>query len=170
MAHTPPRDLRAPQCCVSHSLPSDTYLRPAPLPLHALISGAHAHDSTMLAALLDTNPGVRERRGRPGRPRRRPDKLHARLGIRLSALSPLPAPARHRGSDRPPRGRELLPPAAGALGRGTDHVVAAGLPTPGPALRPHRGHAVRAARSRLRLDLPPPAAIVVARHPIIGAV
>jgi transposase len=59
----------------------------------------------MLAALLDTNPGVRERRGRPGRPRRRPDKLHARLGIRLSALSPLPAPARHRGSD-PRRGVE----------------------------------------------------------------
>ena len=84
------------------------------LPLHALISGANAHDSTMLAALLDTNPGVRERRGRPGRPRRRPDKLHARLGIRLSALSPLPAPARHRGSDRPPRCRELLPPRAGA--------------------------------------------------------
>jgi hypothetical protein len=34
----------------------------------------------MLAALLDTNPGVRERRGRPGRPRRRPDKLHADKG------------------------------------------------------------------------------------------
>lgn len=50
------------------------------LPLHALISGANAHDSTMLAALLDTNPGVRERRGRPGRPRRRPDKLHAEKG------------------------------------------------------------------------------------------
>jgi transposase len=50
------------------------------LPLHALISGANAHDSTMLAALLDTNPGVRERRGRPGRPRRRPDKLHADKG------------------------------------------------------------------------------------------
>jgi IS5 family transposase len=34
----------------------------------------------MLAALLDINPGVRERRGRPGRPRRRPDKLHADKG------------------------------------------------------------------------------------------
>ena len=41
------------------------------LPLHAVITGANAHDSTMLAPLLDTNPGVRERRGQPGRPRRR---------------------------------------------------------------------------------------------------
>jgi IS5 family transposase len=50
------------------------------LPLHVQISGANAHDSTMLAPLLDTNPGVRERRSRPGRPRRRPDKLHADKG------------------------------------------------------------------------------------------
>jgi transposase len=50
------------------------------LPLHAHISGANAHDSTMLAPLLDTNPGVREHHRRPGRPRRRPDKLHADKG------------------------------------------------------------------------------------------
>ena len=50
------------------------------LPLHAVISAANAHDSTMLATLLDTNPGVRDRRGHPGRPRRRPDKLHADKG------------------------------------------------------------------------------------------
>jgi transposase len=50
------------------------------LPLHAMITGANAHDSTMLAPLLDTNPGVCERGGRPGRPRRRPDKLHADNG------------------------------------------------------------------------------------------
>ena len=30
--------------------------------------------------LLDTNPAVRGRRGHPGRPRRRPDKLHADKG------------------------------------------------------------------------------------------
>jgi transposase len=50
------------------------------LPLHALITGANAHDSTMLTPLLDTNPGVRERCGQPGRPRRRPGKLHADKG------------------------------------------------------------------------------------------
>ena len=50
------------------------------LPLHALITGANTHDSRMLAPLLDTNPGVRERARRPGRPRRRPAKLHADKG------------------------------------------------------------------------------------------
>jgi transposase len=50
------------------------------LPLHAVVTGANTHDSKMLTELLDTNPGVRERRGRPGRPRRRPDKLHADKG------------------------------------------------------------------------------------------
>jgi transposase len=50
------------------------------LPLHVLVSGANTHDSKMLAPLLDTNPGVRERAGQPGRPRRRPDKLHADKG------------------------------------------------------------------------------------------
>jgi IS5 family transposase len=30
--------------------------------------------------LLDTNPGVSRRRGRRGRPRRRPEKLHADKG------------------------------------------------------------------------------------------
>ena len=50
------------------------------LPLHVLATGANAHDSTMLAPLLDTNPGVREHGNRPGRPRRRPGKLHADKG------------------------------------------------------------------------------------------
>jgi transposase len=50
------------------------------LPLHALVTGANTHDSRMLEPLLDTNPGVGERVGRPGRPRRRPGKLHADKG------------------------------------------------------------------------------------------
>ena len=50
------------------------------LPLNVLITGANTHDSRMLAPLLDTNPGVREQAGRPGRPRRRPEKLHADKG------------------------------------------------------------------------------------------
>ena len=50
------------------------------LPLHALLSAANTHDSKMFEPLLETNPPVRGRRGRPGRPRRRPDKLHADKG------------------------------------------------------------------------------------------
>jgi transposase len=43
-------------------------------PLGVTLSGANRHDSTRLAPTLDAVPPVR---GRPGRPRRRPDKLHA---------------------------------------------------------------------------------------------
>jgi transposase len=43
-------------------------------PLGLVLSPANRHDSTMLAAALDAVPPVK---GRPGRPRRRPDKLHA---------------------------------------------------------------------------------------------
>nr|WP_277552212.1 IS5 family transposase [Kocuria oceani] len=50
------------------------------LPLHVLVSAANTHDSRLFEPLLETNPGVRPRRGRPGRPRRRPEKLHADKG------------------------------------------------------------------------------------------
>lgn len=43
-------------------------------PLGLTLSGANRHDSVMLAPTLDAVPGVQ---GRRGRPRRRPDKLHA---------------------------------------------------------------------------------------------
>lgn len=55
------------------------------LPLHVLASAANTHDSQLFVPLLETNPGVPHGRGRP---RRRPDKLHAdkgydyRLGLR----------------------------------------------------------------------------------------
>jgi transposase len=44
-------------------------------PLGIALSGANRHDSRMLAPTLDAVPPVRS--GRRGRPRRRPDKLHA---------------------------------------------------------------------------------------------
>ena len=47
-------------------------------PLGPTLSGANCNDSRMLAATLDAVPGVRT--GRRGRPRRRPDKLHADKG------------------------------------------------------------------------------------------
>jgi transposase len=48
-------------------------------PLGVALGGANRHDGKMLAATLDAVPPVRRRR-RPGRPRRRPDKLHADKG------------------------------------------------------------------------------------------
>ncbi|MXP66173.1 IS5 family transposase, partial [Roseomonas sp. M0104] len=44
-------------------------------PLGLTLSGANRHDSRMLAATLDAVPRIRI--GGPGRPRRRPRKLHA---------------------------------------------------------------------------------------------
>jgi IS5 family transposase len=48
--------------------------------LHTLLSPANTHDSVQFEPLVETNPGVRAHRHRPGRPRRRPDKLHADKG------------------------------------------------------------------------------------------
>jgi hypothetical protein len=59
------------------------------LPLRVLATGANAHDSTMLAPLLDTNPGVREHGNRPGPAAPSSGQAAHRQGLRLSAVSPL---------------------------------------------------------------------------------
>jgi transposase len=51
----------------------------AGLPLAVAVSGANRHDSMLVEPLLDQIAGVKTGRG-PGRPRRRPDKLHADKG------------------------------------------------------------------------------------------
>jgi len=48
--------------------------------LHTLLSPANIHDSMLSGPVLETSPGVRGHRHRPGRPRRRPGKLHAGKG------------------------------------------------------------------------------------------
>src|ERR671910_864769 len=40
-------------------------------------SAANVHDSRMLATMLDAVSPIRRPRGRPGRPPKRPEKLHA---------------------------------------------------------------------------------------------
>jgi transposase len=47
------------------------------VPLAALLTAANVNEGTVLARLLDAIPPIRQPRHRPGRPRRRPDKLHA---------------------------------------------------------------------------------------------
>jgi Transposase DDE domain len=44
------------------------------------LSAANTHDSQLLEELVDAVPAVIGPRGRPGRPRRRPAKLHADKG------------------------------------------------------------------------------------------
>jgi transposase len=46
------------------------------VPLAACLSAATTHDSMLLEAVVDTVPPVKGPRGRPGRPRQRPVKLH----------------------------------------------------------------------------------------------
>jgi transposase len=46
------------------------------VPLAARVSAANTHDSQLLEAMVDAIPPVKGPRGRPGRPRKRPAKLH----------------------------------------------------------------------------------------------
>jgi transposase len=50
------------------------------IPLAARLSAASTHDSLLLEAVVDAVPPIVGPRGRPGRPRRRPAKLHADKG------------------------------------------------------------------------------------------
>ena len=45
-----------------------------------MLSAANTHDSMLFEPLLDTHPTMRGHHGRAGRPRCRPDKLHADKG------------------------------------------------------------------------------------------
>jgi transposase len=50
------------------------------IPLAVGLSAANTYDSVLLAAMVDAAPPVKGPRGRPGRPRRRPAKLHLDKG------------------------------------------------------------------------------------------
>jgi IS5 family transposase len=50
------------------------------IPLAVTLSAANVHDSRRLEATLDAIPPIRQPRGARGRPRHRPDKLHADKG------------------------------------------------------------------------------------------
>jgi transposase len=52
----------------------------AGIPLAVAHTAANVHDSMMLEELVDAIRPIRRPRGRPGRPRKRPKKLHADKG------------------------------------------------------------------------------------------
>jgi transposase len=56
------------------------------VPLAARISAANVHDSKLLEPVVDAVPPIWRPVGEPGRPRRRPDKLHADNGYDYPAL------------------------------------------------------------------------------------
>ena len=47
------------------------------IPLAVRLSAANAHDATQVLPLVDAIPSIIGRRRKPGRPRKRPGKLHA---------------------------------------------------------------------------------------------
>jgi hypothetical protein len=108
------------------------------IPLAVGLSAANTRDSQLLEQLVDAVPAVIGPRGRPGRPRRRPAKLHADKGYGLSDLSAGVAPPRHPPADRPAWGG--VQPAAGAspLEGRTLAGLAAGQPAPDRPLRTSR--------------------------------
>jgi hypothetical protein len=67
------------------------------LPLSLLVTRANTNDSLMFEALLDDIPAVRTPAGQR---RRRPQKVHARQGLRPSPLPRLSHPPRHQGPHR----------------------------------------------------------------------
>jgi len=56
------------------------------IPLAVRLSAANVHDATQLLPLVDAIPSIIGPRGRPGRPRKRPGKLHADKAYDSSAL------------------------------------------------------------------------------------
>lgn len=107
------------------------------LPLHVLALAVNTHDSRLFEPSLETNPSVS---GRPGRPRRHPEKLHADKGFRIPEVPALSAPPGHQGPCYPPRNRGLDPPGPAPLGCRTHHFLDAALQAPRAARRPHRSH------------------------------
>ena len=56
------------------------------IPLAVRLSAANAHDSTQLLPLVDAIPPIIGPRGKPGRPRKRPAKLHGDKAYDAAAL------------------------------------------------------------------------------------
>ena len=56
------------------------------IPLAVRLSAANAHDATQLLPLIDAIPPIIGPRGKAGRPRKRPAKLHADKAYDTSAL------------------------------------------------------------------------------------
>src|SRR5215213_4186156 len=114
------------------------------MPLAVRLSAANAHDATQLLPLVDQIPPIIGPRGRPGRPRKRPAKLHAdkaydastlRGALRARGIAPRIA---RRGIDSSERlGRHhwvVERTLAWLLGcRRLGSVRAASGPAPGPA-------------------------------------
>jgi hypothetical protein len=85
------------------------------IPLAVGLSAANTHDSMLLEAVIDAVPSVKGPRGRPGRPRKRPAKLH------LDKAYDYPAAAGRCAAAASPSGSPGVAssPASGSAATGT---------------------------------------------------
>jgi transposase len=90
------------------------------IPLAADVSAANTHDSRLLESLVDAVPAIKGPRGRSGRPRKRPAKLHFDKGYDYPRCGRRCADGGH-AKDRSPWCRNQ--PAAGSLPLGDRAVV-----------------------------------------------
>ena len=75
------------------------------IPLAVALSAANTHDSLLLEPLVDAIPAIIGPRGRPGRPRRRPARLHADKGYDYPRCRRALRRPGHQPADRQARDR-----------------------------------------------------------------
>jgi transposase len=87
------------------------------VPLAVVLSAANTHDSLLLEQVVDAVPSIKGLRGRPGRPRKRPAKLHlykgydyprCRRALRRRGITPRIARRGIEPRDRPGRHRYVV--------------------------------------------------------------
>jgi hypothetical protein len=114
------------------------------IPLAATISAANVHDSKLFEKLDDSVEPVK---GPRGRPRKRPDKLHADRGLRLPAPPAIFASPRHQRQACSPRSGgqpgTRSPPLGSAKGFGVAVPLLPGARCP---LRAQGRHSVHKGR------------------------
>ena len=116
------------------------------VPLAVQLTAANVHDSKVLEPLVDAVRPIRRPTGQPGRPRKRPAKLHADKGYDYPQETQRVAPPGHHAPDRPPRR---------GVQRAARPLPVGGRAVPGVGGRlPQAGHPLRPA-GRFRIGVPP---------------
>ena len=124
------------------------------IPLVVEHSAANVHDSKMLEQTVDAIWPIHGTRGRPGRPRKRPEKLHAYTRATTSPAAARPCVSEgSQGAHRPTGCRFERAAGSVPVGGGASFVVAEPLPATQGALREARRYPPSVSRPRMCADL-----------------
>jgi transposase len=125
------------------------------IPLAVRLSAANVHDSRWLEPVIDAIPSIIGPRGQPGRPRKRPAKLHADKAYDSSEKRRALRARGHRATHRPAWSGIERAPRSVPMDRGAESGVAAGISPPRRPLRAAVGSAARFLAPRVCPGLPP---------------